>query len=99
LREYLQAQIPSKQQTQWSALYQARSHKSTVPVACGLRHRSHVFMVRRSMLKPTSSQKKNAGIDDYYDRSSGKGQPIDFALLQKDRHLAAIATGRWPSAL
>jgi hypothetical protein len=34
-----------KKKTQWSALYQAGSHKNTVPVACGLRRRSYVFRV------------------------------------------------------
>ena len=29
----------------------------------------------------------------------GKGESIYFALLRKDRHLAASATGSWPATL
>ena len=57
-------------------------------------------MARRSMFKPTSSQKKkNARINYYGDRTPGQGEAIDFALLRKDRHLTASPTRRWPPTL
>jgi hypothetical protein len=40
-----QLQVPSKEQMQWIALYQAGSHIITVPMACVLRHRSHALGV------------------------------------------------------
>jgi hypothetical protein len=51
-------------------------------------------LARRSNFKG-----KYARINYYGDRTPGKSEPIDLALLRKDRHLAASETRRWPPTL